>query len=84
MVVLSTTKNDCQHVFIESLSKSVAILFSNLKNEGRSVDSLSTKETITVLKSRNGSDLEQDSADKADLQSKISNLTSSRKEIVEQ
>ena len=37
-----------------------------------------------MLKSRNVSDLELDSADKDDLQSKISNLTSSPEEITEQ
>ena len=84
LVILSTTKNGRQHILIESLSKSVALRPSDLKNKGRSVHSLSTIEIITVLKSRNVSDLELYSADKADLRSKICNLTSSPEEIVEQ
>jgi hypothetical protein len=82
-IVKSGVTNDRQHVYIDELAKSVGLKISNLKYQGRSVDSLSVKELKKVLKFKNVPDSEMTGIDKSELQSKVSNLTNEPEEIGE-
>lgn len=74
-IVKSGLTSGRQHVFIEGLSKSVALKVSNLKYEGRTVESLSVKELKSVLRYKNNvSDSQLRGADKVELQTRVSKL----------
>jgi hypothetical protein len=82
-IVRSGLTRGRQQVYIEELSKSVALKLSNLKLEGRSIDTLSVKELKTILKSKNVSDSELTGIDISDLKSKLSSWTDSPEEIAD-
>jgi hypothetical protein len=80
-IVRSELTNGRQQVYLEDLSKSVALKLSNLQWEGRSVETLSVKELKMILKSQNTPDSEMIGVDKRELQSKVANLTDAPEEI---
>jgi len=71
-VVRSGLMNGRQRIYVEELSKEVALKVSNLKYQSRTVDSLSVKELKLVLKAKkNLPDSELTGIDKSELQSKV-------------
>lgn len=77
-IVKSSSVNGRQHVYVEELSKSVALKGCNLKYEVREIDSLSVKELKTVLMKKNAASMTETSLiglDKRDLRSMASQLT---------
>ena len=80
-IVRSELTNGRQQVYLEDLSKSVALKLSNLQWEGISVETLSVKELKKILKSQNTPDSELVGVDKRELQSKVANLTDAPEEI---
>ena len=73
-VVKSGVTNGRQRVYIEALSKEVALKLSNMKYEERSVESFSAKELKAILKAKSVSDSELTGIDKSELQTKVKEL----------
>lgn len=82
-VVKSGVTDGRHQVYVHDLSKLVGLKASNLRYEGRSPESLSSKQLKTVLKSKNVADSELTGIDKSDLQSKVSDLHLSEENIAE-
>ena len=84
-IVKSALTNGRQQVYIEELSKSVALKVSNLKFESRTVDTLSVKELKQILKAKaNTPDAELTGLDKSELQSKVTALGDATPETIAQ
>ena len=82
-IIKSELSNGRQHVYVTHLNKSVALKISNLRYEGRTMDSLSVKELKSVLKANDVSELDLSGSDKPDLQSKVSNLKLNDEKLAE-
>lgn len=84
-VVNSGLASGRQQVLVEGMSKSVALKVSNLKYEGRSVESLSIKELKTILQSNtNITEVALTGIDKSDLQAKVASMKGSSPERIAQ
>lgn len=76
--------NGRQTVYVEELSKSVALKTSNLRYQPMEIDSLSVKDLKTLLKYKKVDDSELAGMDKSELQSKVANLVSESPEEIAQ
>lgn len=83
-IIQAGTLNDegRQQVLVEELNKNVALKLSNLKYQEREIESLSIKELKSILRHREAV-LKFQGMDKADLQDKLKDLTTSPLEIAE-